>query len=286
MFPDDSGDRRSGHPRASPKTSVSRQDLGSRGQFGTDVVAATTAQADQRVHCPPAPAWTPCSVTVEPNTPLLTETDSGRRDTRLPPTPTAHQRPLVAGLARAGTFSPSLPATLTNKAVAAHTPPLPSPPPQSWALDAYGASWPALPHAEGETGTNAEIVTEPMDQRRHLTGSAVNAVLESATGVFLVVATAPTTHAGLVDDLDDIANACEHHHIWLYTSTAPTAEQSWRRPACGISTPASNAPTASSSIHTKWLFAPYDWCALLYRGPTSARRAQSVGALSRRHRPR
>lgn len=125
MFPDDSGDRRSGHPRASPKTSVSRQDLGSRGQFGTDVVAATTAQADQRVHCPPAPAWTPCSVTVEPNTPLLTETDSGRRDPRLPPTPTAHQRPLVAGLARAGTFSPSLPATLTNKAVAAHTPPLP-----------------------------------------------------------------------------------------------------------------------------------------------------------------
>ncbi|WP_151482272.1 transposase [Streptomyces albicerus] len=49
LFPDDSGDCKSGHAAAYR----SRQYLGSRGQVGNGIVAATTAQAYERVHCPP-----------------------------------------------------------------------------------------------------------------------------------------------------------------------------------------------------------------------------------------
>ncbi|WP_406432902.1 transposase [Streptomyces sp. NBC_01589] len=49
MFPDDSGDRKSGHATAY----VSRQYLGSRGQVRNCMVATTTARADERVHYPP-----------------------------------------------------------------------------------------------------------------------------------------------------------------------------------------------------------------------------------------
>ncbi|MFV5994838.1 hypothetical protein ACNPQM_20815 [Streptomyces sp. NPDC056231] len=49
MFPDDSGDRKSGHATAY----VSRQYPGSRGQIRNGMVATTTARADERVHYPP-----------------------------------------------------------------------------------------------------------------------------------------------------------------------------------------------------------------------------------------
>ncbi|MFG2560152.1 hypothetical protein [Streptomyces sp. NPDC048496] len=49
MFPDDSGDRKSGHATAY----VSRQYPGSRGQVRNGMVATTTARADERVHYPP-----------------------------------------------------------------------------------------------------------------------------------------------------------------------------------------------------------------------------------------
>ncbi|MEV7237451.1 transposase [Streptomyces sp. NPDC051020] len=48
LFPDDSGDRKSGHATAY----VSRQYPGSRGQVQNGMVATTTARADERVHYP------------------------------------------------------------------------------------------------------------------------------------------------------------------------------------------------------------------------------------------
>jgi len=49
LFPDDSGDRKSG-----PATAyVSRQHLDSRGQVGNGIVAAITARTDERAHYPP-----------------------------------------------------------------------------------------------------------------------------------------------------------------------------------------------------------------------------------------
>ncbi|HSX98126.1 MAG TPA: pyridoxal-dependent decarboxylase, partial [Streptomyces sp.] len=117
----------------------------------------------------------------------------------------------------------------------------------------------------------------PVDQRGHLTGSAVNAILESTTGVFAVVATAGTTNAGLIDDLDDIADACERHRVWLHVDGAyggaGLAAPSVRHLYTGIE----RADSFIVDPH-KWLFAPYDCCALLYRDPASARAAHSQSA--------
>ncbi|TQE22880.1 transposase [Streptomyces ipomoeae] len=69
LLPDASGNRRFGHATAP----VSRQYLGSGGQVGNGMVAATTVRADERVPYPPH-AVPPYGVAVEPKTPLMTET--------------------------------------------------------------------------------------------------------------------------------------------------------------------------------------------------------------------
>ncbi|KND40529.1 pyridoxal phosphate-dependent decarboxylase family protein [Streptomyces stelliscabiei] len=124
---------------------------------------------------------------------------------------------------------------------------------------------------------DVEIVTAPVDRRGHLTGSAVNAVLESTPGVFAVVATAGTTNAGLIDDLDAVADACARHHVWLHVDGAyggaGLAAPSVRHLYTGIE----RADSFIVDPH-KWLFAPYDCCALLYRDPASARAAHSQSA--------
>ena len=63
------------------------------------------------------------------------------------------------------------------------------------------------------------------------------------------------------------------------TSTAPTAarRRSSRR-RCAISSPASSGPTRSSSIPHKWLFAPFDCAALVYRQPNLAKAVHTQDA--------
>ena len=121
------------------------------------------------------------------------------------------------------------------------------------------------------------VVTAPVDQRGHLTGDAVRAILETTPGVFAVVATAGTTNAGIVDDLGDIATVCDQHGVWLHVDGAyggaGLAAPSVRRRYAGIE----RADSFIVDPH-KWLFAPYDCCALLYRDPSHARAAHSQSA--------
>ncbi|MFF4590321.1 pyridoxal phosphate-dependent decarboxylase family protein [Streptomyces sp. NPDC001388] len=124
---------------------------------------------------------------------------------------------------------------------------------------------------------DAEVVTAPLDRHGHLTGAAVHAVLDATDGVFAVVATAGTTNAGLVDDLDSIADACRRHGVWLHVDGAyggaGLAAASVRHRYHGIE----RADSFVVDPH-KWLFAPYDCCALLYRDPAPARAAHSQSA--------
>ncbi len=95
--------------------------------------------------------------------------------------------------------------------------------------------------------------------------------------MFAVVATAGTTNAGLIDDLDDIADSCERHQVWLHVDGAyggaGLAAPSVRHRYSGIE----RADSFIVDPH-KWLFAPYDCCALLYRDPAAARAAHSQSA--------
>ncbi|MEO6944081.1 MAG: aminotransferase class V-fold PLP-dependent enzyme [Lacisediminihabitans sp.] len=117
---------------------------------------------------------------------------------------------------------------------------------------------------------DVEIVTVPCDERDHLTGAELRAVLAGHPDVFAVVASAGTTNEGLVDDLSDVADVCEEFGVWLHVDgayggaglTAPSV----RHIFAGIE----RADSFIVDPH-KWLFAPYDCCALVYRMPELAR---------------
>ena len=106
-----------------------------------------------------------------------------------------------------------------------------------------------------------------------LTGEALRPALAGeAERVAAVVATAGTTNLGLVDDLEGVAAACQEADVWLHVDAAyggaalvaPSAR--WR--FAGIE----HADSLVVDPH-KWLFAPFDVCALLYRNPVLGRAA-------------
>jgi glutamate/tyrosine decarboxylase-like PLP-dependent enzyme len=122
------------------------------------------------------------------------------------------------------------------------------------------------------------VVAVPEDARGHLTGEALAATLaEHPDDVFAVVASAGTTNAGLVDDLASVADTCAEHGLWLHVDGAyggaALAAPSVRSLFNGIE----RADSFIVDPH-KWLFAPYDCCALLYRDPEPARAAHAQNA--------
>ncbi len=127
---------------------------------------------------------------------------------------------------------------------------------------------------------DVDIVQVPVDDRGHLTGTALRQTLKNHPDVFAVVASAGTTNEGLIDDLADAAAVCREHGTWLHVDGAyggaALAAPSVRHLFDGIEL----ADSFIVDPH-KWLFAPYDCCALLYREPELARavHAQHAGYL-------
>jgi len=106
-----------------------------------------------------------------------------------------------------------------------------------------------------------------------LTGPALAAALEADPdpgSVCAVVATAGTTNAGLVDDLAGVADVCETRQLWMHVDAAyggaALLAPSVRERFAGIE----RADSLVIDPH-KWLYAPFDCAALLYRDPTFAR---------------
>jgi len=124
---------------------------------------------------------------------------------------------------------------------------------------------------------DVEIVTIPLDDRDHVTGTSLRRVLEENPRVFAVVASAGTTNEGIVDDLDSVADVCADSDVWLHVDGAyggaGLAAPSVRERYVGIE----RADSFIVDPH-KWLFAPYDCCALLYRNPEFARATHSQRA--------
>ncbi len=121
------------------------------------------------------------------------------------------------------------------------------------------------------------IIEVPGDGCGRMTGEQLELILGTHPDVFAVVATAGTTNAGLIDDLSGIADACAAHGVWMHVDGAYGG--------AGLAAPSVRAlyegvERADSFIVDphKWLFAPYDCCALLYRDPALARAAHAQNA--------
>jgi L-2,4-diaminobutyrate decarboxylase len=126
---------------------------------------------------------------------------------------------------------------------------------------------------------DAQFVGVPGNEHQRLSGERLRAVLEAEgpETFFAVVATAGTTNFGIVDDLDSVAQVCSEYGIWFHVDGAyggaGLAAPTVRHLFAGIE----RADSFIVDPH-KWLFAPFDCCALLYREPALARGAHAQKA--------
>lgn len=140
--------------------------------------------------------------------------------------------------------------------------------------------WAALCSTEAHSSLKAvakvmdiELIKAPVDEFGKLTGDAVSTALaKTEHRVFCVVATAGTTNFGIVDRIDEVAKVTKEHSIWLHVDGAyglagildPDTRELFR----GLE----HCDSFIVDPH-KWLYAPFDACALVYRDPKKARDA-------------
>ncbi|MEZ0491689.1 aspartate aminotransferase family protein [Kineococcus sp. TBRC 1896] len=111
-----------------------------------------------------------------------------------------------------------------------------------------------------------------------LRGEAVRAALaEHGDRVFAVVATAGSTNFGIVDDLQGIADATTEHGTWLHVDGAYGLAGRLSTRRRDLFAGLEHADSVIVDPH-KWLFAPFDACALIYRDPDRGRRAHTQHA--------
>ena len=129
---------------------------------------------------------------------------------------------------------------------------------------------------------DADVEWVPADGHGRLWGSALRETLTALAAddrerLFAVVATAGTTNAGVIDDLAGVAEVCAEFDVWLHVDgayggaglAAPSVRDRYR----GIE----HADSFIVDPH-KWLFAPFDCCALVYRDPNVGRAAHTQHA--------
>jgi glutamate/tyrosine decarboxylase-like PLP-dependent enzyme len=124
---------------------------------------------------------------------------------------------------------------------------------------------------------DVDVVEIHGDARGRMLGSALREAVDAlppdmSEGIFAVVATAGTTNLGIVDDLAGIAEVCRERSLWLHVDgaygLAALCAPSARDRFAGIE----QADSFIVDPH-KWLFSPFDCCALVYREPALARAA-------------
>ena len=125
---------------------------------------------------------------------------------------------------------------------------------------------------------DVDVITVPTDADGVLRGDAVAEVLADVhERVFAVVATAGSTNFGIVDDIAAVAAAAHAHGIWLHVDGAYGLAGMLSPLARHLYAGVEQADSVIVDPH-KWLFAPFDACALIYRDPEQGRRAHTQHA--------
>jgi glutamate/tyrosine decarboxylase-like PLP-dependent enzyme len=150
-------------------------------------------------------------------------------------------------------------------------------------VPAGGWALACTPDAHSSIRSNASVmgvgvVQVPGDERGRLTGAELAGVLgREGERIFAVVATAGTTNAGLVDDLVGIAEQCRGFGTWLHVDGAYGGAGLLAPSVAHLYAGIELADSLIVDPH-KWLFAPYDSCALVYRRPELAKAAHQQSA--------
>ena len=122
---------------------------------------------------------------------------------------------------------------------------------------------------------DVDIVAATVGSDGRLTGAAVTEAISSAgEGLFAVVATAGTTNFGIVDRLREVGDVAKAKGLWYHVDGAYGL--------AAILDPETRALFDGSELADsfivdphKWLYAPFDACALVYREPALAKAAHT-----------
>jgi glutamate/tyrosine decarboxylase-like PLP-dependent enzyme len=125
---------------------------------------------------------------------------------------------------------------------------------------------------------DVDIATAAPDAGGRLHGDAVAEAIDAhGPAVFAVVATGGTTNFGIVDDIASIAAVTRPRNVWLHVDgaygLAAMLVERMRPVFAGVG----EADSVIVDPH-KWLFAPFDACALIYRDPSVALAAHTQKA--------
>ena len=129
---------------------------------------------------------------------------------------------------------------------------------------------------------DVDVLKVAVDKDGRLLGATVAQAIDELHAstnkrVFAVVATSGTTNLGIIDDLKGIGNTAHERDIWFHVDgaygLAALCAPSVRHKFDGVEA----ADSFIVDPH-KWLFAPFDACALVYRNPNLAKQAHSQHA--------
>lgn len=148
------------------------------------------------------------------------------------------------------------------------------------------ARWQVAASAEAHSSINQaarvldiDVLDVPVSAEYRLTAEGLRQAIAAGghDGLFAVVASAGATNLGVIDDLAGVAEVCREHGLWLHIDGAyglgALASPQRRALFQGLE----QSDSFIVDPH-KWLFAPYDACALVYRDPVEARAAHSQSA--------
>jgi len=147
---------------------------------------------------------------------------------------------------------------------------------------AMPARWSLLCSAEAHSSLKAasavmdvDIIKVPVDERGKLTGKATELALAAAgDGVFAIVATGGTTNFGIVDMLDEVGQIANANGVWFHVDGAYGLAGMLAPETKHLFKGVERADSFIVDPH-KWLFAPFDACALIYRNPELGRQAHT-----------
>jgi L-2,4-diaminobutyrate decarboxylase len=146
--------------------------------------------------------------------------------------------------------------------------------PDRWRLIASSEAHSSI--ASAANLMDLELLVAEADWQGRLSAKALEALWsrlsqEERASVVAVVATAGTTNAGIVDDLESVSEFTRANDLWLHVDAAyggAALLSSERYRFQGIE----HASSLVIDPH-KWLFAPFDAAAILYAEPSYAKRA-------------
>ncbi|MBD1260898.1 aminotransferase class V-fold PLP-dependent enzyme [Maribacter polysiphoniae] len=118
------------------------------------------------------------------------------------------------------------------------------------------------------------VETEDFMTAEMLKGKIAGLDASQRKRLFAVVATGGTTNAGIIDDLEGVAQVCAQENLWFHVDAAYGGGALVADSVSHLFRGIEKADSITIDPH-KWLFSPYDCGAVIYKNPELAKEAHA-----------